>query len=87
MNRSNIHSPRGNELTCKNWQIEAPYRMIQNNLDPEVAENAASSNPDEHATAVEVADALTDFKTSVRPDGSSAAARSAGSLYYICKVF
>ena len=39
MNRSNIHSPRGNELTCKNWQIEAPYRMIQNNLDPEVAEN------------------------------------------------
>ena len=40
MNRSNIHSPRGNELTCKNWQIEAPYRMIQNNLDPEVAEDA-----------------------------------------------
>ena len=39
MNRSSIHSPRGNELTCKNWQIEAPYRMIQNNLDPEVAEN------------------------------------------------
>ena len=39
MKRSNIQSPRGNELTCKNWQIEAPYRMIQNNLDPEVAEN------------------------------------------------
>ena len=39
MNRNNIHSPRGRKLTCKNWQIEAPYRMIQNNLDPEVAEN------------------------------------------------
>jgi len=24
-------------LTCKNWPIEAVYRMIQNNLDPEVA--------------------------------------------------
>ena len=40
MNRSDIHSPRGSKLTCKNWQIEAPYRMIQNNLDPEVAEDA-----------------------------------------------
>ena len=39
MNRNSIHSPRGSKLTCKNWQIEAPYRMIQNNLDPEVAEN------------------------------------------------
>ncbi|MBK7185110.1 MAG: urocanate hydratase [Ignavibacteria bacterium] len=33
-----IRSPRGTELTCKNWQIEAAYRMIQNNLDPENAE-------------------------------------------------
>ena len=33
-----IRSPRGSELTCKNWQIEAAYRMIQNNLDPENAE-------------------------------------------------
>ena len=32
-----IHAPRGTELTCKNWQIEAVYRMIQNNLDPAVA--------------------------------------------------
>ncbi|MEX1071018.1 MAG: urocanate hydratase, partial [Anaerolineales bacterium] len=29
---------RGNQLTCKNWLIEAAYRMLQNNLDPEVAE-------------------------------------------------
>jgi urocanate hydratase len=34
-----VRSPRGNELTCKNWLIEAAYRMLQNNLDPEVAEN------------------------------------------------
>jgi urocanate hydratase len=26
-------------LTCKNWLTEAAYRMIQNNLDPDVAEN------------------------------------------------
>ncbi|MBN5386001.1 urocanate hydratase [Serratia ureilytica] len=34
-----ICAPRGNELTCKNWLTEAAYRMIQNNLDPDVAEN------------------------------------------------
>ncbi len=33
----NIHAPTGTELTCKNWLIEAAYRMIQNNLDAEVA--------------------------------------------------
>ena len=32
-----IKAPTGTELTCKNWLIEAAYRMIQNNLDPEVA--------------------------------------------------
>ena len=32
-----IHAPRGTQLTCKNWLIEAPYRMLQNNLDPQVA--------------------------------------------------
>jgi urocanate hydratase len=32
-----IKAPTGSELTCKNWLIEAAYRMIQNNLDPEVA--------------------------------------------------
>jgi urocanate hydratase len=37
MNRI-IRAPRGNTLHCKNWQIEAAYRMIQNNLDPENAE-------------------------------------------------
>ena len=33
-----VRAPRGTQLTCKNWLIEAPYRMIQNNLDPDVAE-------------------------------------------------
>src|ERR1041384_3956456 len=32
-----VKSPVGNDLTCKNWLIEAAYRMIQNNLDPDVA--------------------------------------------------
>ncbi len=33
-----IKSPQGSTLHCKNWITEAVYRMIQNNLDPEVAE-------------------------------------------------
>jgi len=33
-----VRAPRGTQLTCKSWLTEAPYRMIQNNLDPEVAE-------------------------------------------------
>ncbi len=32
-----VHPPRGTELHCKNWLLEAPYRMIQHNLDPDVA--------------------------------------------------
>ncbi|HWW71622.1 MAG TPA: urocanate hydratase, partial [Duganella sp.] len=34
-----IRAPRGAQMTCKNWGAEAAYRMIQNNLDKEVAEN------------------------------------------------
>src|SRR5947209_174267 len=34
-----VHAPRGTDLHCANWLIEAAYRMIQNNLDPEVAED------------------------------------------------
>jgi len=33
-----VRAPRGTQLTCKNWLTEAAYRMIQNNLDPQVAE-------------------------------------------------
>jgi len=39
MKYKNIKSPIGNQLNCKGWQQEAAYRMIQNNLDPNVAEN------------------------------------------------
>ncbi|WP_137174733.1 urocanate hydratase [Massilia sp. HP4] len=34
-----IQAPRGSQLSCKSWLTEAAYRMIQNNLDAEVAEN------------------------------------------------
>ncbi len=33
-----VRAPRGTTLTCKNWLTEAAYRMLQNNLDPDVAE-------------------------------------------------
>jgi urocanate hydratase len=33
-----IRSPHGSNLHTGNWQIEAAYRMMRNNLDPEVAE-------------------------------------------------
>ena len=39
MPKHDVLSPVGSKIACKNWQIEAPYRMIQNNLDPNVAEN------------------------------------------------
>ncbi len=32
-----IKPPTGTKLNCKNWQIEAAYRMLQHNLDPDVA--------------------------------------------------
>ncbi len=34
-----VRAPRGSTLSCRSWLTEAAYRMIQNNLDPEVAEN------------------------------------------------
>lgn len=36
-----LRAPRGSTLTCKNWLAEAAFRMLHNNLDPEVAENPA----------------------------------------------
>ncbi|MRI34784.1 urocanate hydratase [Endozoicomonas sp. OPT23] len=36
-----IRAPRGTELNTCNWQVEAPLRMLMNNLDPEVAEHPA----------------------------------------------
>jgi urocanate hydratase len=34
-----VRAPRGTQLTARGWQTEAPLRMLQNNLDPEVAEH------------------------------------------------
>ena len=33
-----VRAPRGTTLTARSWQTEAPLRMLQNNLDPDVAE-------------------------------------------------
>ncbi|MCD0442596.1 urocanate hydratase [Glycomyces sp. A-F 0318] len=33
-----MQAPRGTDLHCRTWEAEAAYRMLQNNLDPEVAE-------------------------------------------------
>jgi urocanate hydratase len=37
-----VRAPRGSTLSCKNWLSEAAYRMLQNNLDPEVAEDPSA---------------------------------------------
>ncbi|MGH6656734.1 MAG: urocanate hydratase, partial [Actinocrinis sp.] len=34
-----VSAPRGTSLNTLGWQQEAAYRMLQNNLDPEVAEH------------------------------------------------
>ncbi|WP_271008731.1 urocanate hydratase [Paucibacter sp. B51] len=34
-----VRAPTGTQLSCKSWLTEAAFRMIQNNLDPVVAEN------------------------------------------------
>ncbi len=38
-NKRTIRSPIGTELNCREWLTEAPFRMLHNNLDPDVAEN------------------------------------------------
>ena len=38
-NTRDVRAPRGPDLHCRSWQTEAPFRMMQNNLDREVAEN------------------------------------------------
>ncbi len=34
-----VRAPRGPKLSCPNWTSEAAFRMLQNNLDPDVAEH------------------------------------------------
>ena len=38
-NAREVKAPTGTELNCKSWQTEAPYRMLMNNLDPNIAEH------------------------------------------------
>src|SRR3954467_6172619 len=37
--KTTIRAARGSELSCRSWPQEAALRMLQNNLDPEVAEH------------------------------------------------
>ena len=67
-----VHAPRGTSLTCKNWQIEAAYRMIQNNLDPEVAERpddlVVYGGRGQAARSWEAFDAILDSLKNLEPD-------------------
>jgi urocanate hydratase len=67
-----VHAPRGTQLTCKNWQIEAVYRMIQNNLDPEVAERPQDlvvyGGRGQAARSWEAFDAILDSLKNLEPD-------------------
>ncbi|MBA4375429.1 MAG: urocanate hydratase [Anaerolinea sp.] len=67
-----VSSPRGNTLTCKNWQIEAAFRMIQNNLDPEVAERPQDlvvyGGRGQAARSWEAFDAILDSLKHLEPD-------------------
>ena len=67
-----VRAPRGTQLTCKNWLIEAPYRMIQNNLDPEVAERPEDlvvyGGRGQAARSWEAFDAILDSLRNLGPD-------------------
>ena len=67
-----IRAPRGTQLTCANWQIEAAYRMLQNNLDPEVAERPQDlvvyGGRGQAARSWEALDAILDSLKTLRPD-------------------
>jgi urocanate hydratase len=67
-----IRAPRGNQLTCVNWQIEAAYRMLQNNLDPEVAERPQDlvvyGGRGQAARSWEALDAILESLKNLKPD-------------------
>ena len=67
-----IRAPRGNQLTCANWQIEAAYRMLQNNLDPEVAERPQDlvvyGGRGQAARSWEALDAILESLKNLKPD-------------------
>jgi urocanate hydratase len=67
-----IRAPRGTQITCKNWLIEAPYRMIQHNLEPEVAGDPANlivyGGRGKAARNWECFDAILDALRNLEPD-------------------
>ena len=67
-----VKAPMGNKLTCANWQIEAPYRMLQNNLDPAVAERpddlVVYGGTGRAARSWDAYDAMLRTMTSLKPD-------------------
>ena len=67
-----VRAPRGTHLTCKNWQIEAAYRMLQNNLDPAVAERpddlVVYGGRGQAARSWEAYDAIIDCLKNLEPD-------------------
>ncbi len=67
-----VKAPTGIKLTCANWQIEAPYRMLQNNLDPAVAERpddlVVYGGTGRAARSWDAYDAMLRTMTSLKPD-------------------
>ena len=67
-----VKAPTGNKLTCANWQIEAPYRMLQNNLDPAVAERpddlVVYGGTGRAARSWDAYDAMLRTMTTLKPD-------------------
>ena len=67
-----VKAPTGSTLTCANWQIEAPYRMLQNNLDPAVAERpddlVVYGGTGRAARSWDAFDAMLRTMTTLKPD-------------------
>ncbi|MBT6784721.1 MAG: urocanate hydratase [Planctomycetes bacterium] len=67
-----VRAPRGTELSCQSWLIEAPLRMLMNNLDPEVAEDpdhlVVYGGSGKAARTWECFDAIVSTLRSMRPD-------------------
>ncbi|AKK08460.1 urocanate hydratase [Corynebacterium testudinoris] len=67
-----VRAPRGTKLNAKNWQTEAPLRMLMNNLDPEVAERPEDlvvyGGTGRAARSWEAFDAIVDTLTDLEED-------------------
>ena len=67
-----VKAPTGSNLTCANWQIEAPFRMLQNNLDPAVAERpddlVVYGGTGRAARSWDAYDAMLRTMTTLKPD-------------------